>query len=284
MTQTTPAMTPSVRWGELTGEEIAAAAARDAMAIIPLGCTEQHAHHLPTDTDTYQVERLAVGAASEARDRHGVECLVLPTLPFGPTAEHVGFVGAIDLPSEVYVTVVKCLVRSVIESGFARIGVLTGCGGHWVVPGALWDAKADARRAGREVRIHLLRAEADMHAAQERHFPGTPRGHAAVMETAMCLAGRPDLVRRDRIVAPTLDRFVERYRDGGEIFLFDEVTDTGGLGDASAATATGGEAVWADLVAGLAGRLKLIADQHAASNSTTRTDVTRTGATQAEEG
>lgn len=255
-------MIPSVRWGELTGEEIAAAATRKAMAIIPLGCTEQHAHHLPTDTDTYQVERLAVGGAAEALERHGIESLVLPTLPYGPTAEHVGFVGAIDLPSEVYVSVVKSLVRSVIENGFTRIGVLTGCGGHWVVPGALWDSKADARRADQEVRIHLLRAEADMRGAQDRHFPDTPRGHAAVMETAMCLAGRPELVRRNRIVAPTLDRFIERYRDAGEVFLFDEVTDTGGLGDASAATEAGGKAVWAELVTGLADRLKVIADQH----------------------
>ena len=70
----------SVKWGDLTSSEIAAAAGEGVLAIIPLGCTEQHGHHLPVDTDTYQVEKLAVGAAHDVQS-DGVDVLVLPPLP-----------------------------------------------------------------------------------------------------------------------------------------------------------------------------------------------------------
>src|ERR671926_136457 len=121
----------SIRWGELTAPEIAAAARENALVLLPLGCTEQHAAHLPVDTDTYQVERCA------------------------------------------------------IEGGFRRIVAVKGCGGHWAVPGAIWDVKAEALRAGREVTLRVIGVADDWRAVQERHFPGTDGGHAAVMETAL---------------------------------------------------------------------------------------------------
>ena len=248
----------SVVWGELTGEDLANLRAEDPLVIVPLGCTEQHGLHLPTDTDTYQVERLAVEGARAAAVRHGIAVVVLPTLPYGPTAEHVGLIGAIDLPSEVYVAVIKSIVRSVIDNGFCRIGVLSGCGGHWVVPGALWDLKADAHRRGQRVTLHLLKVDADWRNLQEQHFHGAAGGHAGAMETALCLAGRPHLVREDRMFPPALDRFKARYLEGGEVFLFTEVSDTGALGDPTAATAEGGAAIWADSINAFADRLHLI--------------------------
>ena len=72
-----------VRWGEQTATEIAAAARENALVILPLGCTEQHAGHLPVDTDTWQVEHFAQEGAALAAARHGVRALVLPALPFG---------------------------------------------------------------------------------------------------------------------------------------------------------------------------------------------------------
>src|SRR4051794_21704961 len=104
----------SVLWGERTSEEIAAAARDGALVILPCGCTEQHALHLPVDTDTYQVERLAREGAQLAAERHGLRVLVLPALPFGPASEHFGLAGTISLTNEVWVTVVKQIIWSVI--------------------------------------------------------------------------------------------------------------------------------------------------------------------------
>jgi len=242
-----------MRWGEMTRDEIDAAAKRGALAVVPLGCTEQHAFHLPVDTDTYQVERATVDAAAVATEQ-GHEVIVLPALPFGPASEHLGMAGTISLSNEIYIQVVKQIVWSVIDSSFRRIAVVTGCGGHWAVPGALWDLKAEAHRAGIEIVLRVIGVADQWGAISEEIFPGGAGGHAAVMETALCLAERAQLVRRDRMHAPETRQLMERYREGGEIFLFDEMTDTGALGDPAPATVAGGQAAWVRIIDGLAER------------------------------
>lgn len=251
----------SVKWGELTGEELGVAANENALVLLPLGCTEQHSFHLPVDTDSYQVERSSVEGASRAAEKFGVRVLVLPTLPYGPASEHLGHPGTVSLPNEVYLQLVKHVLWSVIELGFRRLAVVRGCGGHWIVPGVVWDLKADARRAGYAVTLRIMVVDEDWRALKEKHFPGTDGGHAAVMETALCLAEREHLVRKDRMRAPELVMLNERYRVGGEAFLFDEVTSTGGLGDPSPATAEGGRALWADMIEAFAKKLKYLEDQ-----------------------
>ena len=249
-----------MQWGDLTREQIAAAAGRNALVVVPLGCTEQHAFHLPVDTDTYQVERATVEAAQVAGDRD-CEVLVLPPLPFGPASEHHGMAGTISLSNEVYIQVVKQIVWSVIDSGFRRIVVVTGCGGHWAVPGALWDLKAEAQRAGVEIVLRVIGVADQWRAISEEIFPGGAGGHAAVMETALCLAERRHLVREERMIAPETNRLVERYREGGEVFLFDEMTSTGALGDPSPATVEGGREAWERIISSLAGRFQFFEEQ-----------------------
>src|SRR5690348_13637084 len=104
-------MTPRVRWGEHTGEELALAVDRNPFVILPLGCTEQHALHLPVDTDTYQAQRLAEEGAARAAERDDTPVLVLPALPYGPTAEHFGLPGTIDIPNDVYLPLLKSILR-----------------------------------------------------------------------------------------------------------------------------------------------------------------------------
>ena len=255
--------TVTVRWGEHTAGELAQAAEDNTLVLLPLGCTEQHAAHLPVDTDTYQVDRLCVEGAEKA-GRTGVGALVLPAIPYGPASEHFGLPGTISLPNEVYLQLVKHVLWSAIELGFRRLGVVRGCGGHWIVPGVVWDVKADATRAGRDVVLRLLSVDEDWRATQQRIFPGTDGGHAAVMETALCLADRADLVRTELIRAPELRKLNERYRTGGEAFLFHEMSSTGALGDPTPATAAGGRAAWDAVTDAFASRLRGIAEQDSA--------------------
>lgn len=245
-----------VRWAELTSQEIGSAGRAGALAVVPLGCTEQHGLHLPVDTDTYQVDRLAIEGAILAA-KSSVEILVLPTLPFGPASEHYGYPGTISLDSAVYLQIIKDIVRSVIDSGFRRIAVIHGCGGHWVVPSALWDVKAETVRANKDVVIRHISVSDDWERLQQEIFPGsgdTSGGHASVVETALCLAGREHLVQLDRHRIPTVDRLDQRYRRHGEVFLFSDISDTGALGDASGATVEGGTRFWEEMT----GRLALL--------------------------
>lgn len=251
----------SIRWGELTTEAIAEAAGANAQVLLPLGCTEQHAHHLPVDTDTYQVERAGVEGARIAFDEHGVQVLVLPPLPYGPASEHYGMAGTISLTNELYVQLVKQIVWSVLDAGFRRVVTVRGCGGHWAVPGALWDLKADTRRAGLDVVLRVISVSDGWNEVQQEVFGAGDGGHAALMETALALGGRSELVRVEHMRAPELRQLEERYRAGGEVFLFDELTDTGALGDPGPATVEGGEQAWRLIVERFAARLRFFDEQ-----------------------
>ena len=77
-----------MKYGQLTYQEIRDAASRSAIAVIPTGCTEQRGPHLPVDVDTWFAETVCVAASERAWSTKGVESLVLPLLPFGPTPEH----------------------------------------------------------------------------------------------------------------------------------------------------------------------------------------------------
>jgi creatinine amidohydrolase len=53
---------------------VGAAASAGAIAVLPVGATEQHGPHLATGTDTLFAERVSVAAASRTND------VVLPAL------------------------------------------------------------------------------------------------------------------------------------------------------------------------------------------------------------
>ncbi len=61
----------------------------------------------------------------------GIDVVVLPVLPFGPTPEHRGFgAGYVDLEPSLHDAVVDAVLASLANQGFARILVWRGCGGH----------------------------------------------------------------------------------------------------------------------------------------------------------
>jgi creatinine amidohydrolase/Fe(II)-dependent formamide hydrolase-like protein len=107
----------------------------------------------------------------------------------------------------------------------------------------------------------MLDVAADWREIQQEVFSGGDGGHAAVMETALCLAGRAELVRTDLMRAPHVVDLPGRYLEAGEVFLFDEMTDTGALGDAGPATAAGGEQSWTLITQAFANRLRVIDQQ-----------------------
>ncbi|HCU91240.1 MAG TPA: hypothetical protein DHU96_00125 [Actinobacteria bacterium] len=68
-----------MRFGDCTYQEIAALAAAGAVAMMPLGCTEQQGPHMPVDFDTWFAEALVTAAAADqAEAGHGLHMLVCP--------------------------------------------------------------------------------------------------------------------------------------------------------------------------------------------------------------
>ena len=109
---------------------------RDDRAVLPLGCTEQHAY-LSLSTDSILAERLAVEAAEP------LDIPVFPVLAYGITPYFRAFPGTITLRVETYMSVVRDILDAIAEQGFKRIFIVNGHGGNAPAQGLLSEWMAD---------------------------------------------------------------------------------------------------------------------------------------------
>ena len=117
-----------VRWDLLTAPALRDAAAQRAVVIIPLGATEQHGPHLPTQVDWRSAYEISLRAARLMAGRQ--RALVTPAIPFGMSEHHMSLGGTLTLDYATMAGVVGCVVRSAVRHGFQRIFVLNGHGGN----------------------------------------------------------------------------------------------------------------------------------------------------------
>ena len=118
---------------------------RDDRAVLPLGCTEQHAH-LSLSTDSILAERLAV----EACEPVGIP--VFPLLAYGITPYFRAFPGTVTLRVETYLRVVRDILDAMHEHGFKRILIVNGHGGNTPAQGLVGEWMAD--HPGLRVKFH----------------------------------------------------------------------------------------------------------------------------------
>ena len=109
---------------------------RDERAVLPLGCTEQHAY-LSLSTDSILAERLAV----EAAEPLGVP--VFPVLAYGITPYFRAFPGTITVRVETYMSIVGDILDAMAEQGFKRILIVNGHGGNTPAQGFVGEWMAD---------------------------------------------------------------------------------------------------------------------------------------------
>jgi len=241
-----------MRFGDLTYREIRERAEAGWIAVVPTGCTEQQGPHLPVDFDTWFAETACLAAARQAAEQHGVNALVLPAMPFGPTPEHSSYgSGYIHLPQEVHKAVVSSVLDSLAEQGFRRIVVWRGCGQH-----DLSDVVERFNAA------HLGKSRAfqpgfPYHAIWCRiGDPAIPGGHADSFATSIALHLRPESVRVDQIPDPESEPV-----DWDDPHLdFARYSSTGVIGDPTHASAELGARLWHAVVEDVALTFKEIAE------------------------
>jgi creatinine amidohydrolase/Fe(II)-dependent formamide hydrolase-like protein/ribosomal protein S18 acetylase RimI-like enzyme len=157
--------------------------------VLPIGSFEQHAHHLPLDTDNIQAEFFARMVAE------ALDAALLPALCFGTCLEHSGFRGSMSLRPETLMQVIRDLAGEIERQGFQTMVLVNGHGGnHCLVP-----VVRDLNRADRPLKILLVDpwAYGDPEIASEHGERGLDI-HAGEWETSVMLALRPDLVRAER--------------------------------------------------------------------------------------
>jgi creatinine amidohydrolase len=241
-----------MRFGDLTYEEIRERAGQGWLTVVPTGCTEQMGPHLPVDFDTWQAEHYCLAASERAASDFGVQSLVLPVMPFGPTPEHRNFSsGYIDIPKDLHESLVFAVLKSLAEQGFKKIIVWRGCGGH--------DLREAVKRFNRQYR-RKAKAYLPGHPFHDiwcrRGNPDNPGGHADAFATSISLYLRPETVRTEKIFNPH-----SKEVDWADPNLdFSRYSETGVIGDPTEASVELGKKLWEAIIEEMALVFKSIAE------------------------
>ncbi len=239
----------SILYAELTNADIEKAIVDGYMAIVPMGCIENHGPHLPVDMDNYILSTVLFRALKTANREHGVKGLLLPAVSFGQAAEHMQFAGTISLKAKTHLSLLSDILDSLIEHGFKRILVIQGCGGHFLHSAAL-EAKKRAVDSGKRVSVYV--ESSNYYEIGKKHFGEDIQDfHAGEFETSLCLATRPELVSKDLIPVVKKKRFVWE-----SAWMMKEISETGVTGNPEKASAEVGKQIWDDLVAHWVVRLR----------------------------
>ncbi|MEO1102625.1 MAG: creatininase family protein [Pseudomonadota bacterium] len=119
--------TRDVRWRALSRAEITAARDEGALVVVPTGSIEQHADHLPVETDTV----LATAVAERAARRvPSPRVLVAPTVAQGLSPHHLSWPGTVSLRLSTYLAVLSDVAQSILGTGFPRVLFVNGHGGN----------------------------------------------------------------------------------------------------------------------------------------------------------
>lgn len=117
--------------------DIKALFATTDVAIVPIGATEQTGPHLPTGTDYFVAEWLAVQVAEQCR------VPMTPIVPVSISIKHQAFPGTLWVPSQVFSDYVKGICLSLAAHGIKKILIINGHGGN---NSALFELTGDLRR------------------------------------------------------------------------------------------------------------------------------------------
>jgi creatinine amidohydrolase len=209
-----------------------------APVILATGAIEQHGPHLPVAVDALMgqvwLSRALARLPAEA------SCYIAPPITIGKSNEHTGFPGTLMLTRDTLRAHILAVARQAHAWGFRALAVINTHGGN--VP-VLVPALREIRSLyGLRAAVLPARA-ADGLSAQEATF-GI---HAGEVETSWVLAAAPRLVD----MAKATCEFPARLEDPGEVrpvaapalmaWISRDVSKSGVMGDATAATAEKGE-------------------------------------------
>jgi creatinine amidohydrolase len=232
-------------WAEMSWTDFDDADMGEVIAVLPVAATEQHGPHLPVGVDAFimqgYIERIVARLPPE------LAVLFLPVQSAGCSIEHGDFPGALGLSASTVIKAWTELGECVFRAGCRKLVLLNSHGGNV----SILDIIAHDLRA----RLGMFVAMASMHrfGAPDGLFSDAEKAHgihAGDIETSLMLSFRPDLVRLDEVAEfPSASVAIESDfnwlrvgRPTGFGWMSQDLSESGAMGDASAATARKGEA------------------------------------------
>ncbi len=213
------------------------------LVLLPCASIEQHGPHLPVATDTMigrgLLERVDV-TLRQAAD--GLSVVILPVIRFGCSQEHQSFPGTLSLRRETFENVVKDLVASVSRHGAKRVMLVNSHGGNTSLEAVVRDIRWETGTI-----IYLY----NIWQSKALHDPTMGIDwHAGKAETSLLLAMHPELVIKD--AAPAFDieesRWLDNQLSAHVPWKTEEISPSGVIGDARAASAAHGQNLIAHFV------------------------------------
>ncbi len=173
-------------------DEAAEAVSEFPVAVLPLGATEQHGHHLPLGTDVF----LAEGIARRLCANTGA--LLLPSIPFGYSWVWRDIPGTVTIEEDMEEELIKQVAHSVSRYG---IKLLILVNGHDANNAAMKYATRELMDELQMPVVYLFYPNLQKIIDQYCESP-TWHGmiHACEFETSLMLAIKPELVKMHRAV------------------------------------------------------------------------------------
>jgi creatinine amidohydrolase len=154
--------------------------------------------------------------------------MVAPTLAYGMSQHHLGFVGSATLRPSTLMLVVRDVVESLATHGFERFFFINGHGGNVATVTAAFDELYAARSLGAATakvrcRMTFWSAGKRGQALAEELYPGVNGHHATASEVALAQYYQQSAIKHAQMtpkVAPTAPQFFEaadyraRFPDG----------------------------------------------------------------------
>jgi creatinine amidohydrolase len=209
----------------MTRDEVKEAVDRFPVAILPLGATEQHGHHLPLGVDVM----LAEGIARLVAEKTGA--LLLPAMPFGYSWVWRDISGTISLQQHNVEAIIKDVAHSVSRYGIELLVLING---HEANNSSM---KYAARELEDELSMPVIYLfYPDLSEVMEEYCDSeTWHGmvHACELETSLMLAMYPEHVRMERAVK----EYPERPSLYGRLTIsLGDLSESGIYGDPTRAT------------------------------------------------
>ncbi len=237
----------------LTWQEIATMPDKENVVIIqPVGSIEQHGPHLPIIVDS----AIAVGVLGKALSQleANIPAYALPCLYYGKSNEHWHFPGTITLKAETLLAVLKEMADSIYRAGFRKLVLMNAHGGQ---PQIMEIAARDIHQEYQDFLVFPLFTWRVPNISKELFTPQELEYgiHAGDAETSILLSLLPNQVQ--------MDKAVKEYPQGlpqdsllsmeGKLpfaWLTRELTKSGVMGDATAASKEKGDRLLASVADG----------------------------------